>query len=163
MKTYVARNARPVVWSVLALAALLPAACATVDPNAPPPVPANAAESTRTEANGDVVTEYRVNGALAMVRISPKRGPVYYLVDSDGDGRITFYDLNASANKGKVTDVDKNGRIDAADYAAWQSHFGQPPGSGAGTNSNASVPEPPTLVLFLAVLVLFPYRPKSMC
>ena len=88
MKTHVARNARPVVWSVLALAALLPAACATVDPNAPPPVPANAAESTRTEATGDVVTEYRVNGALAMVRISPKRGPVYYLVDSDGDGHL---------------------------------------------------------------------------
>ena len=88
MKTHVARNARPVVWSVLALAALLPAACATVDPNAPPPVPANAAESTRTEANGDVVTEYRVGGSLAMVRVVPKSGPTYYVTDSDGDGRL---------------------------------------------------------------------------
>ncbi|UHQ20342.1 DUF2782 domain-containing protein [Lysobacter sp. KIS68-7] len=87
MKTHAARIARRIVWPAIALAALLPAACATVDPNAPP-TPANAAESTRTETNGDVVTEYRVNGALAMVRISPKRGPVYYLVDSDGDGHL---------------------------------------------------------------------------
>ena len=95
MKTHAARTTRRTVgsasalaWRILALAALLPAGCATVDPNAPPPVPAGAAESTRTESNGDVVTEYRVNGALAMVRMSPRRGPVYYLVDSDGDGHL---------------------------------------------------------------------------
>ena len=53
-----------------------------------PPIPAGAVEATRTESNGDVVTEYRVNGALSMVRISPKQGPVYYLVDADHDGRL---------------------------------------------------------------------------
>jgi subtilisin family serine protease len=47
------------------------------------------------------------------------------LKDTDGDKLITFYDLNASANAGKVTDVDANGRIDAADlltrakYGGW--------------------------------------------
>jgi hypothetical protein len=80
--------ARPIrSLAILALAASM-AACATVDPNAPPEVPAGAVESTRTESNGDVVTEYRVNGALSMVRISPKQGPVYYLVDADHDGRL---------------------------------------------------------------------------
>ena len=33
------------------------------------------------------------------------------LKDTDGDGRITFYDLNAGANKGKVTDVNKDGML----------------------------------------------------
>ena|SRR5688572_19065186 len=84
------RLLRPAARSVaLALAALLPAACATVDENAPPPVPPpGATEATRVESNGDVVTEYRVGGSVAMVKIQPNRGPTYYLVDSDGDGRL---------------------------------------------------------------------------
>ena len=41
-----------------------------------------------TEDNGDVVTEYRVQGQLRMVKVVPFRGPTYYLVDSDGDGRM---------------------------------------------------------------------------
>ena len=53
-----------------------------------PPIPAGAVEATRTESNGDVVTEYRVGGTIAMVRIVPARGPTYYLTDADGDGRI---------------------------------------------------------------------------
>ena len=53
-----------------------------------PPIPAGAVEATRTESNGDVVTEYRVGGAIAMVRIVPAKGPTYYLTDADGDGRI---------------------------------------------------------------------------
>lgn len=66
------------------------AACAStgVADNGAPPVPAGAVEATRTEANGDVVTEYRVGGQLAMVRIQPVRGPTWYMVDSDGDGRL---------------------------------------------------------------------------
>ena len=51
-------------------------------------IPADAVESTRTESNGDVVSEYRVGGRLAVVKITPARGPVYYLTDTDGDGRI---------------------------------------------------------------------------
>src|SRR5262245_7023267 len=39
------------------------------------------------------------------------------LTDTDGDGRITFYDLNNPVNEGpgKVTDLNANGRIDAGD------------------------------------------------
>ena len=51
-------------------------------------IPADAVESTRTESNGDIVSEYRVGGRLAVVKITPARGPVYYLTDTDGDGRI---------------------------------------------------------------------------
>ncbi len=32
------------------------------------------------------VEEYRVNGRLFMIKITPRKGPPYYLIDSDGDG-----------------------------------------------------------------------------
>ena len=37
------------------------------------------------------------------------------LTDTDGDGRITFRDLNNAANAGSVSDKNGNGRIDAGD------------------------------------------------
>src|SRR5262249_20001545 len=42
------------------------------------------------------------------------------LVDADGDGRITFYDLNDPINQGigRITDINQDGRIDAADILA---------------------------------------------
>lgn len=53
-----------------------------------PEIPAEAVAAVRTEDNGDVVTEYRVAGQLRMVKVVPVRGPTYYLVDRDGDGRM---------------------------------------------------------------------------
>ncbi len=41
---------------------------------------------TRTESNGDVVTEYRVAGQLQVVKVTPARGPTYYVMDRDRDG-----------------------------------------------------------------------------
>lgn len=84
---------RPVVvrWLALLVAtlALALSACATLDNgDATPEIPADAVENTRTESNGDVITEYRVAGQLRMVRIEPARGPVYYLIDRNGDGRL---------------------------------------------------------------------------
>lgn len=39
--------------------------------------------------NGDkVVEEYRLNGNLYMIKITPSKGRPYYLVDSDGDGSL---------------------------------------------------------------------------
>jgi hypothetical protein len=70
--------------SLLAWTILL-AGCAT--PAGAPAPPAGATETTRTEPNGDVVTEYRVSGQLRMVRVQPRRGPAWYLIDRDGDGR----------------------------------------------------------------------------
>jgi len=83
---------------VLFLAVLLAlGACASMGEPSPPP---NAVEATRTLENGDVVSEYRVQGQLTMVRVAPKRGPVYYLVDSNGDGR-----LDSSKGEGPVSPV----------------------------------------------------------
>lgn len=74
------------------LAFLLPlalAACATTaDPDAPPVDVGGAQVVTRTESNGDVVDEYRVGGALRMVKVKPLRGPTYYLYDQNGDGHL---------------------------------------------------------------------------
>ena len=68
-------------------AVLLVGACATsADPLEG--IPDGAEETTRTEANGDVVTEYRVDGRLRALRVEPSRGPVYYLFDRDGDGIV---------------------------------------------------------------------------
>jgi len=64
----------------LSACAAMPASDATTD------IPPDAVPTTRTEANGDVVTEYRVAGQLRMVKIEPSRGPSYYLYDRDGDG-----------------------------------------------------------------------------
>jgi hypothetical protein len=69
----------------LALSALLLAlgACATTAP-ATVEIPPGAEENVRTEANGDVITEYRVNGDLRVVQVQPSRGPSYMLYVRDG-------------------------------------------------------------------------------
>jgi len=81
---------------MLVAATLLLSACASMSQD--PQVPANAVESSRTESNGDVISEYRVQGQLRMVRVQPARGPVYYMIDSNGDGRL-------DSNKGEVSPV----------------------------------------------------------
>src|SRR3546814_17137596 len=70
----------------LLLATGLLAACASqpMDPTAD--LQPDAVPTTRTEANGDVITEYRVAGQLRVVRVAPSRGPVYYLYDRNRDG-----------------------------------------------------------------------------
>ena len=35
-----------------------------------------------------LINEFRINGQLYMIRITPKKGAPYYLVDSDGDGDL---------------------------------------------------------------------------
>ena len=62
------------------------AACATAAPEAQ--LPEDATPATRTESNGDVITEYRVAGSLKMVKVVPLRGPTYYIYDRNGDGII---------------------------------------------------------------------------
>ena len=72
----------PVLAVVLALGA-----CATAgDPFAQ--IPDGAEETVRTEANGDVVTEYRIDGRLRALKVEPSRGATYYLFDRDGDGVV---------------------------------------------------------------------------
>lgn len=70
---------------VLAMAVAAVSGCATTDD--PTAGLQNPDVVTRTEANGDVISEYRVGGRLQVVKVTPARGPTYYLMDSDGDGR----------------------------------------------------------------------------
>ena len=76
--------------SVMLAAALLAlSACATTGTDGlPQGVPADAEQVTRTESNGDRITEFRVAGQLRAVQVVPSRGPTYYLYDHNGDGRI---------------------------------------------------------------------------
>ncbi|MCF6355109.1 MAG: DUF2782 domain-containing protein [Candidatus Polarisedimenticolaceae bacterium] len=43
-------------------------------------------EVTIIKSEEKTVEEYRLNGRLVLVKITPAVGPAYYLVDSDGDG-----------------------------------------------------------------------------
>lgn len=36
----------------------------------------------------ETVEEYRVGGSLYMIKVTPKQGAAYYLVDTDGDGNL---------------------------------------------------------------------------
>jgi len=75
-------------------ALLLLTACASTGGDLPeaagetPVIPEGAVEAVRTADNGDVIHEYRVGGQLRVVKVVPFRGPTYYIVDRDGDGRI---------------------------------------------------------------------------
>lgn len=39
-------------------------------------------------ASAGKVEEYRIGGQLYMIKVTPDKGPGYYLVDSDGDGSL---------------------------------------------------------------------------
>ena len=64
----------------------------------PPPPPLDASESadepqvTITKNTEWAVEEFRVAGRLYMVKITPKIGPPYYLVDDRGDGQFSRKD-----------------------------------------------------------------------
>ena len=83
--------------ALVLIAAGLLAACATATPEQM--LANDAVATTRTEANGDIITEYRQGGTLKMVKVVPARGATYYLYDRNGDGVV-----NAADNaKGPMT------------------------------------------------------------
>lgn len=60
---------------------------------APPPIPSDDRESIEPEVTiirkqDRTIEEYRVNGQLYMVKVTPSKGLPYYLVDADGDGNL---------------------------------------------------------------------------
>ena len=63
----------------------------------PPKVQDEQIEPTVTirEEENQRVEEYRYNGVVYMVKVTPKVGTPYYLIDSDGDGN-----LETAPNKG---------------------------------------------------------------
>lgn len=73
-------------------------AAAPAEAPIPEKIPAPDAEqlaptvSIRTGDNGDLIEEYRQDGHVTMVRIKPKNGPTYMLMDSNGDGRLDKVD-----------------------------------------------------------------------
>lgn len=73
------------------------AACATASPE--DMLAKDAVPATRTEANGDVITEYRTGERLTMVKVVPLRGPTYYIYDRNGDGVVN----DADAKGGPMT------------------------------------------------------------
>lgn len=69
-------------------------------PEAPPPPPMvdNVPEPqvTIVKRGEDTVEEFRVNGKLYMMKVTPPHGKPYYLVDQKGDGNWSRQDGNDS-------------------------------------------------------------------
>ena len=74
------------------------AGCATMD--ADPTAGLVDPEVTSRMVDGDLVEEYRVQGQLQVVKVTPRRGAPYYLIDRNGDGR-----LDSSKGEGPVSPV----------------------------------------------------------
>ena len=72
----------------------------------PPPMPAATtprdlaiAPATTTRIDGEVeITEYRVKGRLYMMKVKPKNGPGYTLMDNKGDGTFSRQDHTLTPN-----------------------------------------------------------------
>lgn len=67
----------------------------TAPGNAPPPASAPSDEQEAIEPEVTIirkedrtVEEYRVNGQLYMIKVTPSKGYPYYLVDADGNGDL---------------------------------------------------------------------------
>ncbi|HEY0721116.1 MAG TPA: DUF2782 domain-containing protein [Gammaproteobacteria bacterium] len=45
-------------------------------------------EVTIIKRKEEIIEEYRLNGQLYMVKITPSKGYPYYLIDTDGDGSL---------------------------------------------------------------------------
>jgi hypothetical protein len=71
----------------------------------------------------------------------------------DAADYAVWRDTLNQAGPNLAADGDNDGMVDNDDYGVWRSHFGQTAGSGAGASANATVPEPSTLMLmFLAAV-----------
>ncbi len=44
------------------------------------------------------IEEYRVNGKIYMVKVTPDKGPPYYYIDHDGDGRLELDSKDQAMN-----------------------------------------------------------------
>jgi len=44
--------------------------------------------SITTDEKGQIVEEYKINDVTYMMRVTPKKGVPYYLIDVDGDGDL---------------------------------------------------------------------------
>jgi hypothetical protein len=67
-----------------------------IPPKAPPPQTDDAGPTVtiRNTRDGDRYEEYRQDGHVYMVRVVPKRGVPYTLMDEDHDGRLDHSDIS---------------------------------------------------------------------
>lgn len=80
----------------LTLALLLPPALAADRdglPDLAPPPPGTVSDEMEPEVtirrqDDGRIEEYRINGQLYMVKVTPAKGPPYYLMDTNGDGEL---------------------------------------------------------------------------
>lgn len=61
-------------------------------PNAGQPEP----EVTITTKGTEIHEEYRLNGRLYMIKVVPKKGKPYYLIDKEGSGQFRRSDFETS-------------------------------------------------------------------
>ena len=45
-------------------------------------------EVTIIQSDDEMIEEYRANNQLFMIKVTPRKGHAYYLVDTDGDGSL---------------------------------------------------------------------------
>ena len=88
----------PILLLALMLSSLAVAAPPSDRPPGLKPVPGGApgpddapAVTIKPSGQGSVV-EYRTNGKLYMIKVTPKVGKPYYLIDSKGDGQFARQD-----------------------------------------------------------------------
>ena len=65
-------------------------------PNLPSEDSAPTVNIRRDEKTGDVIEEYRTNGRLQMVKVTPQRGKPYQIIDTDGDGKLDSHDYEGN-------------------------------------------------------------------
>ncbi|HTP97642.1 MAG TPA: DUF2782 domain-containing protein [Burkholderiales bacterium] len=62
------------------------------EPPPPPPGmeldPALEPQVTIRQESSQTVEEYRINGKLYMMKVTPRNGPPFYLIDERGDGKF---------------------------------------------------------------------------
>jgi hypothetical protein len=87
-------------YAIIALFCLLSSQAYAADPkglepltDVPPPLTANSGnvaepEVTITQKGEEKIEQYRVHGHLYMIKVTPKHGVPYYLVDMRGDGKF---------------------------------------------------------------------------
>ncbi len=86
----------PAVFALLVVAAAVPVvaeedARALPAPELPAPIEEGALIEPGIiiiEQDDGQVVEYRVNGRLYMIKMTPIMGPAYYILDEDGDGHL---------------------------------------------------------------------------
>lgn len=73
-------------------------------PEPPPPPPgvdlgADEPAVVIKKRDEDLVEEHRINGKLYMMKVTPKYGPPYYLVDDRGDGTFSRQESTDSGHR----------------------------------------------------------------